>query len=431
MKRILIDGRFIGVGESISRYTLETLKGILKIDKENEYTLLIRPVGEKRIDDYPEIINAPNLKIDILDIPHYSVAEQTKLLKYLNQNKYDLVHFTQFNHPVLYRGNFVVTIHDLTLVGHLHYHNLAKKIAYNMVMKHAATKSKKVIAISQNCMDDVVEYFGIKKDKFKVIYHGIDHANYNTSIQDSGFRIQQFKEKYGIKGDYILYTGMWKKHKNLIRMFKAFEKYVMELSSVNDQLSINGQLSSNQLETDSCKVTENCKLKTENCVTQLVLTGKVDKNEPEVIAEMERINKSVVRRQSSVESQNHQPQATNDQLIITTGFILENELPIAYAGASLYIIPSLSEGFGWPPLEAMACGTPVISSNISCMPEILGDAPCYVDPYDINDIAKAISEVLSDNELRANLVRKGLERVKLYDWNKTACETFLVYKNCF
>jgi glycosyltransferase involved in cell wall biosynthesis len=146
------------------------------------------------------------------------------------------------------------------------------------------------------------------------------------------------------------------------------------------------------------------------------LTGKIDKNEPEVIAEMERVNKKLL-------SLNSQPST-----ILTTGFILEEELPIAYAGASLYAIPSLSEGFGWPPLEAMACGTPVISSNISCMPEILGYAPCYFDPYDIDDIAAAISKVLSDQKLSNDLREKGLQRAKIYDWNKTASATFKVYK---
>jgi glycosyltransferase involved in cell wall biosynthesis len=113
---------------------------------------------------------------------------------------------------------------------------------------------------------------------------------------------------------------------------------------------------------------------------------------------------------------------------VTTGFVLEDELPIAYAGALAYIIPSLSEGFGLPPLEAMACGIPVISSKESCMPEILGDAAHYFDPYSVNDMAQAMEKIISDEKLRKDLVAKGLEQVKKYDWDRTAKETLKVYK---
>ena len=389
MKRILIDGRFVGVGDSMTRYCLELVRGILAIDKENDYTLLLRPLGEEKLELYPEIVNAPNLRVDILDIPHYSLAEQTKLLKYLNREKYDLVHFIQFNHPVFYKGNYVVTIHDLTLIGHLHYKNIAKQISYKLVMRSAVRDSKRVITISKTSEDDIIDFFGNYKKKIQIIYHGVDHESFNARVANNESLITSFKEKYGIKGDYILYTGMWKKHKNLIRLFKAYEHFLLsQLRNPNSQLP------------------------------QLVLTGKIDQNEPEVISEIDRINQSL---NSKFKIQNS---------IITTGFIDEEELPVAYAGALAYVIPSLSEGFGWPPLEAMACGTPVIASDISCIPEILGDAPLYFDPYDINDIAKAIEKIVSDPNLRSNLSQKGLEQVKKYNWSDTAKQTLELYKKC-
>jgi len=376
MKKILIDGRFIGVGESMTRYVLEFFSRLLKFDHENEYTLLLRPQGQKELKRYPDMAATKNLKVEILDIPHYSPKEQTELLRYLNKKKYDLVHFIQFNHPIFYRGKFVTTIHDLTLIGHLHYFNFAKQLAFNTVMRDAAKRSAKVIAISKTTRDDIIDYYHIPVDRIPVVYESVDHERYNEDIRKRKTEISKFKNKYKIAGDYILYTGMWKKHKNLRRLFQAFEKF---------------------------------KEKTENPV-QLVLTGKIDTREPEVITEMARINEKL-------------PSA-----IITTGFIEEEELPLAYAGALAYVIPSLSEGFGLPPLEAMACGTPVISSKESCMPEILGDAPLYFDPYDIRDIAKAIEKVVSDASLRKSLVEKGLIQVKKYNWDKTAKETLEVYK---
>ena len=118
----------------------------------------------------------------------------------------------------------------------------------------------------------------------------------------------------------------------------------------------------------------------------------------------------------------------NNDAITTTGFVDEPELPLFYAGALCYCIPSLSEGFGLPPLEAMACGTPVISSDVSAMPEILGDAPLYFDPYNIDSIAKAMTKIVSDEKLRKELSKKGLEQAKKYSWDKTGEMTLEVYK---
>lgn len=383
MKRILIDGRFVGVGDSQTRYVLPLVREILAIDRENEYTLLIRPVGQRELKRFPEITTAPNLQIKVLDIPHYTIAEQTKLLRYLNKEKFDLVHFTQFNHPILYRGNFVTTIQDLTLIGHLHYFNSIKQRAFNMTMSDAAKRSKRVIAISKNTRDEVADMFNVDLGKFDIIYHGLEHDRYTAGIKSKVESIKLFKEKYKIAGDYILYTGMWKKHKNLLRLLKAFEIFRIQN-------------------------TDNTCLPARQGI-QLVLAGRKDPKEPEVLLEVERIN------------------AALPNSIVVTGFVEEEELPIAYAGALAYCIPSLSEGFGWPPLEAMACGTPVIASKESCMPEILGDAAYYFDPYKVDDITKAIEKIVTDTDLRKELTRKGLVQVKKYNWSETAKKTIDVY----
>lgn len=412
MVRILIDGRFIGVGDSQTRYVLELVKGIIKSDTTNIYTLLLRPVGIKDTEKFLNLethfsnwkekpeneetykkldTKYTNLKLQILDIPHYSIGEQTKLLKYLNEMKFDLVHFTQFNHPVRYKGKYVITIQDLTLIGHLHRQNFIKRLAFGAVMKSAAVNSTRIIAISKTTKEDVISYYRVPKEKFEIIYHGVDHKNYNMNVKSRGSAIEEFKKKYDIVDDYILYTGMWKRHKNLLRMLKAFEQFRSE----NSDNSI-----------------------------QLVLVGKIDKKEPEVTALINRINSS----QAVILSDQRESKDLSCNAIITTGFIDEEELPIAYAGAFAYCMPSLSEGFGWPPLEAMACGTPVISSRESCMPEILGKAPLYFDAYNVDDIAKKMETIISDKELRKDLIKKGLEQVKKYNWDECAKETLEVYK---
>jgi len=429
MKRILIDGRFIGVGESMTRYCLEIVKGILDQDKDNEYTLLVRPKGEALSKKLKVKSNNCNLKLKILDTAHYSLGEQTRLLKYLNIEKFDLVHFIQFNHPILYRGKFVVTIHDLTLFGHLHREKLHKKLAFSAVMKSAVKNSAEIISISETSKKDIVESYNVDPNKIAVTYLGVDGA-YNAQVKSEKLKVKRFKEKYGIVGDYVLYTGMWKKHKNLIRLLKAFEKF--QETRNNNQTNSDYQIPN----------------------IQLVLVGKVDKNEPEVIKTIEEINKRFCHSERTEQVEGSSNQINNRIMnkesrimaegshnssflvhnsnrplpIVTTGFVEEEELPISYAGALFYVIPSLSEGFGLPPLEAMACGTSVISSNTSAMPEILGEAALYFDPYDTKDIADKMKQMSESNKLREEYSLKGLEQAKKYSWDKTAAGTLGVYK---
>ena len=387
MQSILIDGRFVGVGDSMTRYTLETLKRLLPLDKENKYTILLRPQGLKVLDQWIKGDLRKRLKTEVLDIPHYSMSEQSKLLHWLNEKKFDLVHFVQFNHPIRYRGKFVITIHDLTLLGHLHRMNFARKLGFRVAMKSAVKNSSKIITVSQTSKDDIVDYYKIDPNKIVVTHLAVDDR-YTSNLKSQISKIRKFKEKYKIVGDYILYTGMWQRHKNLLRLMRAFEQVKKQSPRDINQINI-----------------------------QLVLVGKIDKDEPEILKEIDRINSSL-----HLTSHISQP-------IVTTGFIDEEELPLAYAGALAYCIPSLSEGFGLPPLEAMASGTPVISSNISAMPEILGKAPLYFDPYDVDDMAKAMAKVIKSKELRDQLSRRGLEQVKKYNWQDTAEKTLCVYKS--
>jgi glycosyltransferase involved in cell wall biosynthesis len=378
----------------MSRYVLGFLREIPP-DPDLQITVLVRPQGKDLVK--PVIKQLSNAVIDVLDIPHYSLNEQTKLLSYLNEKKFDLVHFIQFNHPIRYRGKFVVTIHDLTLFGHLYRKNKIKGFAFQQVMKSAVKNSAKIIAISETTKKAIIENYPVNEKKIALTYLGID-PTYDLKIKKCKLKIEEVKAKYGIRSDYLLYTGMWKRHKNIVRMLKAFEQYSLSVSR--------NQFSGKQ-------VTDNG--------LQLVLAGKIDKNEPEVTELVDHINKKALSSRVS-ESESRDP------LILTPGFVDEADLSYLYAGAKAYCIPSLSEGFGLPPLEAMAVGTPVISSNVSAMPEILGDAPLYFDPYDEKDMAKAIERVLSDEVLREKLVKKGIEQAKRYSWIKTAEETLKIYK---
>ncbi|MCX6812400.1 MAG: glycosyltransferase family 1 protein [Candidatus Berkelbacteria bacterium] len=389
MKKILIDGRFIGVGDSLGRYTIEVLQNILAIDSENRYSLLIRPAGRKLIREYG-FDQIENLRIEVLDIPHYSPAEQTSLFTWLNKKPYDLVHFMSFNHPILYRRPFVVTIHDLTTFGYLHLESFLRTAFFRRVMKSAAEKSKKIITISRTSKKEILENFDIPAAKIAVTLLAVDEKYLRVGKLEPNDRRRlgdKFKSEYGIGGDYLLYTGMWKRHKNLKHLIRAFQEVKNQKSKI--------------------KMAEGI---------QLILVGKIDHDEPEVIKEIERINNHSIDRTKS------------DDPVLPVGFVDENLLPAAYAGALAYVTASLNEGFGLPPLEAIACGTPAVVSKLSTFPEILGDAALFFNPLDVDDMAKKMGEIISSSKLRSDLRQLGLAQIKKYSWQKTAKETLEVYK---
>lgn len=216
---------------------------------------------------------------------------------------------------------------------------------------------------------DIIRYFKIPENKIKVIYLGVDEDYKPLSETE----IRKVRQKYHLNYPFILYVGSLISHKNIPTLIKAFYK-----------------------------------LKKYGLPHKLVITGKRGwkyKNIFEIISKLN-LQKDVV----------------------FTGYVQREDLPALYNAADLFVYPSLYEGFGLPPLEAMACGTPVITSNTSSLPEVVGNAGIMVDPYDIDGLAKAMYEVLTNEGLRAELRKRGLERAKMFSWKKTAEETLNVYK---
>ncbi len=366
--RIGIDARFISNGSGLGRYAYKLLEFLLKLDTENEYIVLVYK-GEEKYVDYPY----GKYRVVGVDFQHYSLAEQWGYWKFLNSLKCDLVHFTNFNHPILYRGKFVVTIHDLTLLfypGRVR-RKWVSELGYKLVMKSAVGNSAKVIAISEFTKRDILKYFGGHKSKIEVIYEAANEKY--EQVKNVG-RIERVKKKYKIRKPYFLYVGQWRVHKNLVRLIESFSL-----------------------------------VKEAGHDTQLVLVGKEDPRYPEV---REAIAKSKYR----------------DDIVIT-GFAAEEDLSSIYSGAISFVFPSLYEGIGLPPLEAMQCGVPVISSDASCMPEILEDAVLYFDPRDLHEISQAMIKVYSDQKVRQGLIARGFRQVEKYSWEKMAQETLDVYKS--
>ncbi len=350
----------------IGRYSQNLIKNLLEIDTEDQFVLFMTD------EDYREFEKSkaqnPNVKIQIINIPHYSIAEQTKLPKIIERENLDLMHFLNFNYPVRYKGKFIVTIHDLTLLIYPQTAkdtNIFKQSAYKYTMKKACQNALKIIAVSQNTKKDIVKKFKIQSSKIKVIYEAADDID-KFKNQKSKCKI---KEKYTINKPVILYVGQYREHKNIKGLLETY------------------------------------KILKETFACQLVLVGNVPENYKNII--------------------DNDP---NLRDILRPGFVTNEELTSWYKIASVFCFPSFYEGFGLPGLEAMMMGTPVVASKTSSLPEIYKDAALYFDPSNSHDIADKIKIVLSNEKMSKNLSEKGKLIVKSFSWRKTAEETLKVYK---
>jgi glycosyltransferase involved in cell wall biosynthesis len=363
----IFSSNFTGIG----RYTHELVNELIKINNENKRTHeLVLFFNQPEYNNY-EPPN-PSVKKVLVNAKHYSLREQIAFPKILKKENCDIVHFPHFNVPILYRRPYTVTIHDLTLSlypGHKMnkwYHRLA----YHLTIKNATKKAKRVIAVSQNTKNDIVEHLSIPEEKIEVIYNGI--SDKFTLIEDPAI-IEKTLKKYKITKQFLLYTGVWRSHKNLPRLIEAFA------------------------------------LLRKNIDLQLVITGKPDPHYPEVKEAVAKYN-----------LQDH---------VIFTDLVEEDELIHLYNAAHTYVFPSLYEGFGFPPLESMKCGTPVVASNRSSTPEVCGqENAVYFDPEIPQDIANKIESLYKDVDLQAELIEKGHRHASKFTWEKMGRQTYDVIK---
>ncbi len=373
--RIGIDARFYGsTGKGLGRYTEKLIQNLEKIDAQggNQYFIFLSPEGWAEYRPQNK-----NFHPILADYKWYSLAEQLYLPGLLNKYHLDLVHFPHFNVPLGYRKKFVVTIHDLIL---LHFPTLRgtmlnfffywfKFWIYRIVIYLAIKRSEKIITVSQFTKKDILANYSIDPQKIAVTYESCDDfCNFSSEKEE------QILKKYAIIKPYLLYVGNAYPHKNLEKLILAFSGLKEKIADVN-----------------------------------LVLVGKEDYF-------FQKLKQTVAEKKQSTG-------------IIFTGFIPDQELDIVYKNACVYVFPSLYEGFGLPPLEAMAKGVPVASSNHPCMQEILGESAFYFDAKDDDIMAEKLKEIISNSELRERLIQKGYAQIKKYSWQVMAEKTLDIYKN--
>ncbi|MCR4256476.1 MAG: glycosyltransferase family 4 protein [Candidatus Uhrbacteria bacterium] len=270
----------------------------------------------------------------------------------------------------------VVTVHD---VGFKRFPEAYKKIqvAYHDIStRDIVERGARIITVSEFCKREIVELYGADPDTIFVTPLGIDHARF---VPQSDERIARVKQKYGIKGRYVLFVGRIDKKKNLVTLVRAFEQIAEAQADL-----------------------------------ELVLAGTFS-------------GPAGLSTTGADELRNRIRNSAFADRIKLLGYLDETDKPALLSGASAYTQPSIYEGFGLPPLEAMACGTPAICADSTCLPEVVGEGNAlFFDPLDADALASGMARLLSSSELRESLIAKGLERAKQYDWRRTAQETLRI-----
>lgn len=368
--KISIDARGINLykGTGIGTYTENVIRELLNIDKENDYTLFW--TGK----DY-DFFKKSNSKIVFSSNRHGGFYENFYIPRYIERNNIDLHHIPQNGIGLTesYSTNSIVTLHDL--IPYTLPETVGKKYLERFLreMPKIIDKTKGILTVSEYSKKDILKFFqGYPEEKIFVTPLA---ANSNFKPLDKNVCKDFVKENFSINTPYILYIGGFSTRKNVCELILAF----------------------NQI---------NPSLKTPYT---LVLGGAV-KDEGEKLV-------------SLVESLNLQNN------VIFTGYLNDNILPILYNGAEAFVYPSIYEGFGLPPLEAMSCKTAVITSNLTSIPEVTGDAAILIDPFNSEELATNLFKLLDNDELRNNLASKGYIKSLEFSWKNTAQKTLEAYNS--
>src|SRR3989338_7157383 len=303
----------------------------------------------------------------------YSLSEQIKGSLLVNKVKrsVDVFHIPHYNAPWFLPKNSVVTVHDLTQFIFPEFFGRVKPVVAKIVLRNALKKAGMIIAGSESTKKDIVKHYPEIEGKIRVIYNGIS-VDFKPLSENE---VNEFKRNKGL-ADYILYVGNRKQTKNLRRLLEAFS--IIKSEYRNLKLVIIGERFSSFDEVDKG-------------IAEFNLKG----------------------------------------LVVVVLKVSDEELHRYYCGAKLLVHPSLYEGFGFTPLEAMACGIPAVVSNISSLPEVYGDAALYFDPYDISDMINKIKIVIRDTTLQKVLVNRGLQLTKVFTWERCANETLKVFEEVY
>jgi glycosyltransferase involved in cell wall biosynthesis len=364
--RVAIDVRKID-DFGVGTYVRNLLRWLAKLDQENDYILICRRADCERLEAL-----GPNFRPLPSRSQNYSIAEQLTVPLNLLRTGVDLFHAPHYVVPALTPCRVIVTIHDCIhlmfpeyLPGRLAH--LYARIAFSV----ATRRSTKVLTVSEASKRDILKYCAIRPDKVDVIYNAIDDRFNETPAPD---QIANVRERYQLHDRFLLYSGNVKPHKNLERVIDAFARL-------------------RQRGFDEVK---------------LLISG------------------SEISRYATLRRAVHRYNLHKHVRFL--GFLSADTLAALYHLADAFVFPSLYEGFGLPPLEAMASGTPVLTSSLSSLPEVVGEAALLVNPHDAESIADGMQQILSDTALRERLTHLGRIRASEFSWESSVRRVLAAYR---
>lgn len=371
MNKILINALLLNEKLSGVQYYIKNLLSEFESIKSSDLkcSTLLSSDYQKEIN-----FNGVNIETPTIDTKNRinRLLYEHVMLSKLFSNRYDVLHAPGYILPYFWKKASVLTVHDLIALDYPQLCQNETVLYFKTLLPYSIKKASKVIAVSNTVKADILRRFDIEEEKISVIYHGINKQFkkiYPNNQKTEGVRI-----KYNLPNKYILFVGNIEPKKNLLNLINAFNK-----------------------------------LKREKRIEhKLVIVGKKGWKYKPIF---ENISKLKI-----------------DNELIFTGYIPEEDLPTVYSMADLFVFPSLYEGFGIPPLEAMACEVPVMVSNSGSLPEITGGKCLQVDPFNIEEIASGIHKSLTDTGLRDKSILEGKKWVKQYSWEKSAKETLKVYE---
>jgi glycosyltransferase involved in cell wall biosynthesis len=344
----------------IGTYVRNLVRHLARIDRETTYFLFC---------DQSDVATLRDLAANFVAVPEeaagYGVREHFSIPRKLRRLGVDLLHSPHYVRPLLCATPTVVTIHDCIHLLFPQY--LPNRMAWTyarFMMGNAIRRSALVFTVSEASRSDILRFYPwADPDRVQVVPNALDEA----LLEDPGPEdMERVKERYQIRGRFVLYAGNIKPHKNLERLVSAFG----------------------------------------------LLKGRPGHEDLKLLIIGDEVNRYGALRRG-VERMGVR------QDVRFFGFVPDRTLAALYRLASVFAFPSLYEGFGLPPLEAMACGTPVVTSCLSSLPEVVGDAAVLVDPYSVEEIADGLARVLGDARLRETLVQRGRARVKNFSWERS------------
>jgi len=387
--RSLLEGRHTGVEE----YTLNLLRFLFGVAhfsaRHNEYLLFSSGGKKSKIKNQKSKIQLKIINYKNISLKHFPISNRVLNLSFkcfgrprLDKllNGVDIFWAPNINLiPTTSKCRKIVTFHDLSFERHPEFFSLKRRLWHQFINPaKLAQEADKIITVSESTRQDLIDIYRVEPEKIKVVYSGVGKK---FKVQSSKLKVKKIKKKYHLPEEFILYLGTIEPRKNLVGLIRAYEVLMRKFLVPNSKFLI----------------------------PKLVIAGTKGWL-------YENILKTA-----------HQSKYSKD--IIFTGFIEDKDKPELYNLATIFVYPSFYEGFGFPPLEAMASGVPTITSNCSSLPEIVGDAAIMVDPYKPDELAWAMEMILTDEKLRQKLSQKGIEQARKFSWEKCARETLTVLQS--